>query len=119
MKTDRVDALISACAAFPFVLDGDVEIVEKALVDEAERFLRAGGSLSLTDWSALSEISRRALAEAGDRIRFAVAGLIGAAGLSTDHALAIAEGGEVDPDALRIRLALEKATKRAAERISG
>lgn len=45
------------------------EQAQAALVDEAERFLLAGGRLSLADWTILSEPERDALVEAGLRIR--------------------------------------------------
>ena len=117
--SERVDPLIAALRVFPVEVDGDDAVLREALTDEGERFLRAGGTLSLLEWSVLEEISRDALALAGDRIRYELAGLIGAAGISPSYAAAIAEGAEVDPDSLRVRIALEQATKRVAERIGG
>jgi hypothetical protein len=115
----RVDALISALRAFPVEIDGDVDVLLEALTDEAERFLRAGGTVSLVEWAALEEKSRDALAEAGDRIRFATAALIGAASISGDYASAIAEGGDTDPDEIRVRVALDQSLRRLGAKIDG
>ena len=67
----------------------------EALVEGAEDFLRAGGSILLQDWAGFSPLEKEAAAVAGERLRAEQAAL---SGLSAQghHArvLAPADGGD-------------------------
>lgn len=60
----RIDALLVSSG-----LLADAEVDARALESVAYRFLSSGGCVSLTEWAALSDESRAALAAAGDRMR--------------------------------------------------
>ena len=98
------------------VVDGDLEEeARELLVESAEHFLRAGGTVTLTEWEGLSMDSRSAFVTAGDRQRALAAYLFGAAARSKAEGLAIlstADGGDQ-----LVRELLEKTTEIAADRI--
>ena len=65
------------------------------LVDASLDFLRAGGSLTLIDWSGFTELEREAAAQAGDKLRAVTSTLVGLASQG-NHAsvLSVADGGD-------------------------
>ncbi|HBY62156.1 MAG TPA: hypothetical protein DEH78_20240 [Solibacterales bacterium] len=63
---DRPDWLMSGICRVEEGLSSDQQA---ALLTNAYLFLSAGGQVTVGDWMALSEPSRKALSEAGDRIR--------------------------------------------------
>lgn len=85
------------------------------MIEAAEHFLRAGGMISLAEWSTLSEESKSAFVTAGDRMRAISAYSQGIASRSRADALAMlaqADGGDAF-----IRALLEKTAMVAADRI--
>lgn len=66
------------------------------IADVAEEFLRCGGVLSLADYLLLSEESRDALSLARRRLRWRMAGLIGAAVRSEEVRTAMLTGEDVE-----------------------
>jgi len=64
---------------------------QEFLGKEAYLFLRAGGTISLTEWQQLSRESRDLIAEAGDRIRLEQA-INTAAAMQPEVRQAMAEG---------------------------
>ena len=64
------------------------------LTEATGDFLRAGGSISLLDWSGFTPLEREAAAVAGDRLRSIVSSLTGLAAQG-GHAevLSVADGG--------------------------
>ena len=73
----------------------DLEGLYTRLVDASLDFLRAGGSVSLVDWSGFTELEREAAAQAGDRVRAVISTLIGlAAQGQAAGVLSVADGGD-------------------------
>ncbi len=50
-------------------VEADSEAMRASLVRDAENFLRAGGSLTLSDWIDLHELEKAAFIAANDRVR--------------------------------------------------
>lgn len=73
----------------------DLEGLYSRLVDASLDFLRAGGSVSLVDWSGFTELEREAAAQAGDRVRAVISTLIGLASQGqAASVLSVADGGD-------------------------
>lgn len=88
------------------------EDVAALLVAVAERFLRAGGSLSLPDWGRLSVPERAAFVAAGDRVAADRAGVVGVAAQGLRGALAV--HGVLDGGRMRVEAEDEAAVARLA-----
>ena len=93
------------------------EEVEALLDDEAERFLLAGGVVSLSEWALMSESSRQALGSAGSRLRV-IDALRMSAALRGDVPAVLAEidGGECAREAALSRAAASIAAKNEGRR---
>lgn len=74
-----------------------------ALAHEAGRFLRAGGTLSLSEWAAASEEAREAFVAAGDALRLRPLGQARASG----------------PPGVRDERGASEALRRAVDRVAG
>jgi len=72
----------------------DHESLFISMVDGSMDYLRAGGSISLEDWSGFSELEREAMAQAGDKLRALTSSLSGLAAQGK-HAsvMSVADGG--------------------------
>lgn len=85
------------------------------LTRQAERFLRAGGSLTLQDWALLDPLSRVAFEAAGCRVRAELAARTGLAAQSLGGALEVlsdADGGDA-----KARVACDLAAAKALNRL--
>jgi hypothetical protein len=103
VRIDRIIADLGLAA-----VEGDCSpATEARIAEEAEGFLRAGGTLSWSEWVSLSDVSQRAFTLAGDRVRRETAGLIGAA-VRVDFVDQALLSGE-DVDAVRRRNVLRSA----------
>ena len=88
-----------------------------ALLQTAEAFLRGGGSVTLTEWGCLTQVSQSALIIAGNKIRTEQAAKIGHA---TEGPEAVADVmSEVDGGLTKARLNLAVAVAAAAENSKG
>lgn len=96
--------------------DGDLDDAARArLVDEAEIFLRAGGALTLGEWTVLSAASRAAFGVAFTRLevdRATLAALAGQGPESMARVRSAMDGGEALADVL-----LAAVTEKAAAKI--
>lgn len=95
----------------------DEEVVMDQLVQQAALFLRAHGTVSLAEWGTLSHMEREAMARAGDRLAEVHASLVGVASQGPVQAAALAQG--LDPDDVKVRLALATAVGHLAKRMAG
>ena len=90
---------------------------DQPIAAEAYDFLRAGGSLSLSDWLALSDQSAAALVAAGNRIRVEQALRSGLAARSREGAAAVSS--EVDGGRAMDVVSVESFADAVAERVAG
>jgi len=88
--------------------------VAELLTAAAERFLRAGGALTSSEWIALSSPERAAFIAAGDRVRADTAIADGLAAQGLGGLLAV--HGVLDGGKAQRRLELEIAAKQIADR---
>lgn len=81
--------------------------LDAALTKHAENFLRAGGTLSLDDWSLMNDSEHGAFVAAGDRIRIEDSVNTGLAAQSLDSAASIYAA--VDGGVLKVRSVIDQA----------
>lgn len=98
------DPLVLSTPELALELDGTDERLEELLRDNAERFLLAGGTITLETWNGLTEGSRNALALAGEDLRVGMAAAIAIA-IQSPQVAAMSASGMDDGD-VRVRLAL-------------
>lgn len=101
MRVDRIISDLGLAGAAGEV--GDV--FRSRLEEEAERFLRAGGTLAWSEWCLLDEVTREAFRVAGDRVRWEAAAISGASAGAPQVARAILAGVEVADVLVRDALA--------------
>ena len=100
-------------SAFPSDLEGDQDAALEVLTAEAERFLLAGGTITLETWKGLTGPSRDALAKAGEGLRLAQAAALSVSIHSPQVAALCA--ADLDPDEIHLRAALEASGDRQAK----
>ena len=96
----KIDALFASCG-FTGSTGPDVE---EALLEGAVEFLKAGGFLTFTEWTALTRESKEAFLNAGDHLRRELAALIGSA--SQGGLAPLVVSGEMSPEDAQVRKAL-------------
>lgn len=113
--SDQIDPLLASIKGLLAVTVEVTPDLEELVFEEAELFLRAGGTVDLDLWTRLSQVSREALARAGDSIRRCQAGLTGLATQGPQVARSIAEGE--DAGDFKVRTALDASINRMAEQL--
>lgn len=109
------DLLMKAADLIAPLHDEEADKALPALTRQAERFLRAGGTLTLQDWTLLDPISRVAFEAAGCRVRSELAARTGLAAQSLGGALEVL--ADVDGGEARAKVACEMAAAKALQRI--
>ena len=109
--------LMTASGVMQAPAEEDLQKVYPTLVGVGMHFLRAGGSVSMTEWSDLLTVEKLALAEAGDKLWAQRAAQIGAASLSPQGVAEVAAAG--GDTSVKERIALEQAATQAAEKVMG
>jgi hypothetical protein len=84
---------------------------------QAAMFLRAGGSLTMDDWSSMNAEGRAAFLSAGGKLDAERCALTGFAAQSVENFLSVYGG--VDGGQLRAEMGLSVMAQRIADRISG